>query len=102
MGHAHGTIVRSKMTSMLNGVYDYLEQQAAQALNGTAHHLKPWVVDLVADVGLTVALMAAPLVLGEESERVTCSEQSSSANRAWADGSCSRLPPYDGRKTLLQ
>jgi hypothetical protein len=34
----------------------YLLSQVESALNGTAHNLKPWFVDLVAEVGLDATL----------------------------------------------
>lgn len=58
MGYAHGIICNRSATLLLNGVWDYLEAQVAQALNGSAHNLKPAFVNMVADVGLMVALEA--------------------------------------------
>lgn len=56
--YAHGSILNESVSALLNGVYSYLEEQVVEALNGTksGHNLKPFFVDLVANLGLAVSL----------------------------------------------
>jgi len=56
MGFAHGQLVKKDMIGLVDNVWKYLEQQVQQAINGTFHKLRPWFVDLVAEVGLDSAL----------------------------------------------
>jgi hypothetical protein len=56
MGVAHGQLQTEAITTLMTAVMKYIEDQAAQAINGTDHHLKPWFVDLVADIGVESAL----------------------------------------------
>lgn len=60
MGYAHGSILNESVSALLNGVYSYLEEQVVEALNGTkdGHNLKPFFVELVANLGLAGALEA--------------------------------------------
>ncbi|KJE94496.1 hypothetical protein CAOG_05130 [Capsaspora owczarzaki ATCC 30864] len=56
MGYAHGSILKEEASEFVLAVWAYLVGQADSAINGTAHNLRPWMVDLIANFGLDAAL----------------------------------------------
>ncbi|XP_045191450.2 protein dcd1B-like [Mercenaria mercenaria] len=56
MGYAHGSLAKEEAYQFINSVWNYLELQVTEAINGTVSIFKPWFLKDVADKGLDVAL----------------------------------------------
>ncbi|KAJ8316334.1 hypothetical protein KUTeg_006348, partial [Tegillarca granosa] len=51
MGKAHGQLLGIRAVNMMNKVWEYLEEQIVQAINGTVNIFKPWFLKDVANMG---------------------------------------------------
>ncbi|XP_072044139.1 protein dcd1A-like [Amphiura filiformis] len=56
MGFAHGTLLKEEATDLLDSVWQYLEDQVIEAINGTVKIFRPWFLEDVSNFGLDVAL----------------------------------------------
>ncbi|XP_066302975.1 protein dcd1A-like [Branchiostoma lanceolatum] len=57
MGQAHGQLVKERAKNMIDRMWEYLEKQVTDAINGTLPDVfHQWFLDDVANVGLEVAL----------------------------------------------
>ncbi|XP_061188063.1 prolyl 4-hydroxylase subunit alpha-2-like [Saccostrea echinata] len=55
-GKAQGQLLGDKAVKMMDAVWEYLEDQVIEAINGTVHIFKPWFLKDIADFGLEKAL----------------------------------------------
>lgn len=55
-GKAQGQLLGEKAVKMMDAVWEYLEDQVIEAINGTVHIFKPWFLKDIADFGLERAL----------------------------------------------
>ena len=58
-GYAHGLLEKQRMSSFVNSVWNYLEDQVEQAINGslpTNSSIPPATLQWIANVGLEIAL----------------------------------------------
>nr|XP_039248441.1 protein dcd1A-like [Styela clava] len=57
MGYAHGSLLKTEAASFMNAVWDYMEDQVVQGINGTGiWKFHEWFLKDVANLGVEVAL----------------------------------------------